>query len=78
MLPLITIQKLSVESGYTEDAIRSKINRGEWAEGIHFIKSPDGRIQIKVEEYIKWVESKSMVKVSKSRSTGAVSATAQR
>jgi hypothetical protein len=33
-LPIITLQKLAAESGYTEDALRSKIARGEFAEGL--------------------------------------------
>ncbi|MFZ2542126.1 MAG: hypothetical protein WAW75_10205 [Gallionella sp.] len=78
MMPLITLQKLAVESGYTEDALRSKIARGEFAEGIHYIKSPDGRIHFIVEEYLKWVESSHTGKVSKSRSTGMVSDSGQR
>jgi ubiquinone biosynthesis protein COQ9 len=57
MLELVTIQKLAAESGYTEDAIRSKIARGEFAEGLHYIKSPDGRIHFYVEEYLKWLKS---------------------
>jgi hypothetical protein len=64
-LPIITIKKLAEESGYSEDALRSKISRGEFSEGIHYIKSPDGRVQIIVKEYIKWAESSSTVKVSK-------------
>ena len=52
ILPKITLQKLALESGYTEDALRSKIARGEFAEGIHYIKAPDGRIHFIVEAYL--------------------------
>lgn len=77
MMPLITLPKLAVESGYTEDALRSKIARGEFAEGIHYIKSPDGRIHFIVEAYLKWVESSHTAKASKSRSTGTASGIGQ-
>lgn len=69
-LPLITIKKLAIETGYTEFAIRSKIARGDFAEGIHFVKAPDGRIHFKIKEYLSWVESSHTEKVSKSRSGG--------
>lgn len=58
-LPVITLTKLAEESGYSEVALRSKIARGDFAEGIHFIKSPDGRIHFVLEEYLKWVVSNS-------------------
>jgi hypothetical protein len=74
-LPKVTIDKLAEESGYTVAALRCKIQRGEFAQGIHFIKSPDGRIHFIVSEYLKWVESNSTEKVSKSRSAGTVSGT---
>lgn len=64
-LPKITLQKLAEESGYSEDALRSKIARGDFAEGIHYIKAPDGRIHFILEAYLKWVESSSTEKVSK-------------
>jgi len=50
----MTIPKFSVESGYTEDAIRAKIKRGDWLEGFVWIKAPDGRILIDVEGYQRW------------------------
>lgn len=76
-LPKITLQKMAFESGYTEDALRSKIARGEFAEGIHYIKAPDGRIHFIVEAYLKWVESSHTAKESRSRSTGAVRGSGQ-
>lgn len=77
-LPKITLQKLAIESGYTEDALRSKIARGEFAEGIHYIKAPDGRIHFIVEAYLKWLESNQAAKQSKSRSTGTERDSGQR
>jgi hypothetical protein len=77
-LKLITIKKLSDESGYSENALRSKIARGDFAEGIHYIKSPDGRVQFYVEAYEKWVESNNTGKASRLRSTGTGNVTALR
>jgi hypothetical protein len=73
-LPVITLPKLAEESGYSEEALRSKIARGDFADGIHFIKAPDGRIHFILEEYLKWVVSSSTATVSKSLFTGTGSA----
>ena len=51
MLRWLTIEKFSAESGYTPDAVRSKIKRGDWLEGHVWIKAPDGRILIDTEGY---------------------------
>jgi len=77
-LPKITLQKLAVESGYTEEALRGKIARGEFIEGKHYIKAPDGRIHFIVEEYLKWVESNNTGKASKLHSIGTGNDTVQR
>jgi hypothetical protein len=76
MLPYVTIKKLADESGYSVDAIEAKIKRGEFAEGIHFVKAPDGRIHFNTKAYIEWVESSHTVKVSNSRSGGTANVTA--
>ena len=55
MLRWITIDKFSAESGYTPDAVRSKIKRGDWLEGKVYIKAPDGRILIDTEGFEQWV-----------------------
>ena len=59
--PLVTkfvlIGRFCEITGYTDKAIRRKIQEGVWTEGLHFRKSPDGRIQINMEAYTKWVES---------------------
>ena len=57
MLKWLTIRKFSHESGYTEDAVRSKIKRGEWLEGYMWRKAPDGRVLINIEGYERWVDS---------------------
>lgn len=52
-----TIKKFSEESGYTERAIRTKIQDGIWRLGEVWIKAPDNRVLICVEGYESWVES---------------------
>ncbi|WP_232457915.1 excisionase [Burkholderia ubonensis] len=53
----LTIGKFSVETGYTENAIRTKIRDGVWVEGEVWVKAADGRILIDVQGYEKWVET---------------------
>ena len=53
----LTIPKFCEESGYTPDAVRSKIKRGDWLEGVVFKKAPDGRNLINVEGFEQWVEN---------------------
>lgn len=53
----VLIKKLVDLTGYTEDAIRSKIKKGVWLCGIHWKKAPDGRIHFNVEAIRKWIES---------------------
>lgn len=52
-----TIKKFAAESGYTENAIRSKIYDGTWQEGEVWIRAPDDKRLISVEGYNQWVES---------------------
>jgi hypothetical protein len=52
----VTIQKLAEDTGYTVGALRRKIERGQFIEGVHFKHSPDGRIQFNLEAYNQWVE----------------------
>lgn len=52
-----TIKKFSEATGYTERAIRTKIQDGIWRLGEVWIKAPDNRVLICVEGYESWVES---------------------
>lgn len=52
----VTIQKLSEITGYTVGALRRKIERGQFIEGVHYKHSPDNRIQFNLEAYNQWVE----------------------
>lgn len=58
-VPYVTISKFSELSGYTEDAIRSKIRDGVWLLGFVWIKAPDGRILISTDGYRRWAEGES-------------------
>lgn len=48
-------------SGYTEKAIRRKIEDGHWLEGQQFRRAPDGHILIDLEGYYRWVENPKQV-----------------
>lgn len=63
MLRYLTISKFAAESGYTEDAIRSKIRDAIWREGLEWKRAPDGRVLIDVDGYHRWVEAGSALAV---------------
>lgn len=52
----VTIKRFSDLTGYSEDAIRSKIKRGDWLEGTIWKKASDGRVLMSIEGYNQWVE----------------------
>ena len=54
----VTIQKFAAQSGYTEDAIRSKIKRGDWIQGHEWRRAPDGRTLIDISGVEAWVIGK--------------------
>lgn len=43
-------------TGYTDKAVRRKIEDGVWLQGRHFRKAPDGRITMNLQAYYHWVE----------------------
>ncbi len=43
-------------SGYTEKAVRRKVEEGVWLEGREYRRAPDGHILVDMEGYTKWVE----------------------
>lgn len=45
-------------TGYTDKAVRRKIQDGKWIQGKHYRKAPDGHITINLEEYYEWVEGR--------------------
>ncbi len=44
-------------TGYTEKAVRRKIDEGVWLEGKEYMRAPDGHILVDLEGYYKWVEN---------------------
>src|SRR5690348_6329963 len=59
LLRHVTIGKFCSMSGYTEDAVRSKIKRGDWLEGKVWRYAPDGRVLIDLGGYEAWVTGQS-------------------
>lgn len=43
-------------TGYTDKAVRGKIDQGVWHEGTHYKRAPDGHVTMNLQEYYKWVE----------------------
>ena len=44
-------------TGYSQKAVRRKIEDGHWLEGKQYHRAPDGCILVDMEGYTKWVES---------------------
>ena len=55
-LQWMLIPMFSSLTGYTEKAVRRKMEDGVWINGKHYRKAPDGRITMNLQEYYKWVE----------------------
>ncbi len=72
----VTIALAEALTGYTKDAIETKINRGIWVEGREWRRAPDGRVLIDMRGYEKWVESQNLVaytnRAAKSDSTSVI------
>lgn len=56
MTRYVTIARCSQITGYTEDAIRTKIRDGVWTEGEVWRRAPDGRVLVDIQGYERWVE----------------------
>lgn len=79
MLRYVTISKFSAESGYSEDAVRTKIRDGIWPENKVWKKAPDGRVLINTEGYDQWVETGGVLKLRRkaaSKSASCIGASA--
>lgn len=58
-LPIYYV-KLSVfeqHTGYSPDAVHSKIRKGVWREGVHFRRAADGNILMDLRAYHQWAEN---------------------
>jgi hypothetical protein len=58
MFDWVLIRKLSELVGYSDDAVRAKIKKGVWREGLHWRKAPDGRIFLSMLAIKQWIEGK--------------------
>lgn len=54
-LRYVTIKRFSEIAGYTEKAVRRKIESGVWLQDAIWVKAPDGRILIDLEAFERWV-----------------------
>lgn len=52
----VLIPKFCELTGYTDKAVRRKIEDGIWLEGLHFRRAPDGHVLMDIESYNTWVE----------------------
>ena len=41
-------------TGYTTEAINTKIKRGVWLEGFEVVRAPDGNIRLDMQGYERW------------------------
>lgn len=57
MMRYITLKRIAELTGYTEGALHKKIHDGVLVEGVHYYRSPDGRIHFDIKEYEKWVKA---------------------
>lgn len=65
MVPYMTIKRFASETGYTPEAIRTKIKSGVWLEGIVWKKAPDGHVLISLRGYELWVDGQQMAELQR-------------
>ncbi|MFN3736776.1 excisionase [Hydrogenophaga sp.] len=51
----VLVNVLSEYTGYSDDAVRAKIRRGDWVCGPHWRKAPDGRIVFNLTRIQAWM-----------------------
>jgi hypothetical protein len=57
-LEWVLIPVFSQLTGYSEKAVRRKIEDGVWIRGRHYRKAPDGRMTMNIQCYYAWAEGK--------------------
>jgi len=55
MIEYKTVRQFAAESGYTEEAIRTKIKRGVFGENEVWVRGPDNRTLISIKGFNEWV-----------------------
>jgi hypothetical protein len=51
---LVRLPLFELITGYTEKAVRRKIEDGVWVEGRQYVRAPDGAVLIDMEGFYKW------------------------
>lgn len=51
----VLVNVLTQYTGYTDDAVRAKIRRGDWVHGAHWRKAPDGRLVFNLTRIQEWM-----------------------
>lgn len=54
MSDLKLLPKAAELTGYSEKAIRRKIEDGVWLEGHEYVRAPDGRILVDMDAFNRW------------------------
>jgi hypothetical protein len=70
MIDRVLIPLFAQMTGYTEKAVRRKIEDGVWAEGLHWFRNPDGRIVLSLSAYQAW-QTHQTRRASKSATTAS-------
>jgi hypothetical protein len=52
----VRIKKFALMTGITYDAMKSKIAKSQVAEGIHYVRAPDGNLMINWRAMDDWAE----------------------
>lgn len=60
LIKWVLLKKHAELTGYSVGALEQKIDSLAWMEGTVWKKSPDGKRQINLEEYEKWVEGQAV------------------
>ncbi len=55
---LVQLDVFERATGYSADAVQKKIKRGEWREGVHFRRAPDGHVLMDFRAYHAWAEGR--------------------
>ena len=58
MFEWVLIHKVCELLGYSDDAVRAKIKKGQWLKDVHWRKAPDGRLFFNLGALRKWIEGK--------------------
>lgn len=65
----VTIKRAAEMTGYSQAAIRHKIERGDWREGKEYVRAPDGRILVNLKGYEAWAAGGTTTQESRSEKT---------